>query len=147
MVNTRKFVCVCSRGDLQTMWVEVHIGIFLFIMLSAVEQVIAILNINNQICLYCEKLSYFQGECDQARHLILNANKIYTKLNMISTLEERKRDLWMSELRKLVTPAERMGFLRVSNKNDKLSPEEAHQLREERYQNFGWKKSGSITSI
>ena len=65
---------------------------------------------------------------------------------MISTLGERKRDLWMSELRKLVTPAERMGFLRVSKKNNKLSPEEARQLREERDQSFGWKKSGSITS-
>ena len=65
---------------------------------------------------------------------------------MISTLEKRERDLWMSAFRKLDKPLERMGFLRLSKKNDKLSPEEARQLREERDQNFGWKKSGSITS-
>ena len=94
------------------------------------------------ICLYCGKLSYLQGECDQARHLILNANKIYKILLMILTSEERERDLWMSEFRKRVKPLERMGFLRVSKKNDNLSPEEARQLREERDQNFGWKKSG-----
>jgi hypothetical protein len=65
---------------------------------------------------------------------------------MISTPEEREMELWMSALRKLVKPPEIMGFLRVSKKNDKLSPEEARQLREERDENFGWKKSGSITS-
>jgi hypothetical protein len=65
---------------------------------------------------------------------------------MISTLEKRERDLWMSAFRKLDKLLERMGFLRVSKKNDKLSREEARQLREERDQNFGWKKSGSITS-
>jgi hypothetical protein len=65
---------------------------------------------------------------------------------MISTLEERKSDQWMSELRRLVKPAERMGFFRVHKNNDKLPTEEARQLREGRDENFGWKKSGSITS-
>ena len=89
---------------------------------------------------------YFQGECYQARNLILNANKVYRKLLMISTSEGRERDVWMSALRKQVKPLRRMGYFRVYKKNNKLSLEEARQLREERDQNFGWKKSGSITS-
>ena len=69
--------------------------------------------------------SFFKGKSD---------------FDLVSSTRNRYLNKWRNTLRKLSQPIQEL-----SKRSEMLSVDELRQLRVERDQHFGWRKSGSIT--